>query len=197
MKYLYLIRHAKASDDYNRINDFDRPLKSKGILQAHQMSEKLIKKNIKPDAILSSTASRALQTAHIFALKNELKLNELILDKNIYESTIGDIINSISQVNNQIAHLFLFGHNPSITHVANYLLDSIMSEIPLCGVVAIEIQSDTWTNLLMNKNHLIFFDIPDKIEDSASVIKPENNAIEIATTIEIKTENINPDASKI
>jgi phosphohistidine phosphatase len=126
-----------------------------------------------------------------------LKLNELILDKNIYESTIGDIINSISQVNNQIAHLFLFGHNPSITHVANYLLDSIMSEIPLCGVVAIEIQSDTWTNLLMNKNHLIFFDIPDKIEDSASVIKPENNAIEIATTIEIKTENINPDASKI
>jgi hypothetical protein len=72
-----------------------------------------------------------------------------------------------------------------------------MSEIPLCGVVAIEIQSDTWTNLLMNKNHLIFFDIPDKIEDSASVIKPENNAIEIATTIEIKTENINPDASKI
>jgi hypothetical protein len=49
----------------------------------------------------------------------------------------------------------------------------------------------------MNKNHLIFFDIPDKIEDSTSVIKPENNTIEIPTTIEIKTENINPDASKI
>lgn len=65
-----------------------------------------------------------------------MKLNELILDKNIYESTVGEIINSINQVNDQINHLFLFGHNPSITHLANYLLDSIMSEIPLCGVVS-------------------------------------------------------------
>ena len=78
MKYLYLIRHAKASSDYLRIPDFDRPLKAIGVMQAHQMSTKLVDKGIKPDIILSSPASRALQTAHIFAAKNSIAFENIV-----------------------------------------------------------------------------------------------------------------------
>lgn len=186
MKQLYLIRHAKASDDYTRILDFDRPLKSKGILQAHQIATKLINKGIKPDAILSSTAARALQTAQIFALKNELNYDQIIHDSSIYEASVEKIIQAIAQIKDEHQHLFVFGHNPSITNMANYLLDSFMTEIPVCGVVCIKIESDTWKDLNKNRHHLLFFDIPDKIED-----KEKTNPI-----VEIKT-NVESNAPKI
>ena len=184
MKQLYLIRHAKASDDYTRILDFDRPLKSKGIIQAHQIANKLIGKGIKPDLIISSTAARALQTAYIFALKNNIHFNEIIHDSSIYESSVEKIIESIAKTSDDKNQLFVFGHNPSITNMANYLLDSYMMEIPVCGVVCINIDSDTWKDLNKNRHHLVFFDIPDKIEEKVISIIDEKS-------------NIDPNAPKI
>jgi phosphohistidine phosphatase len=187
MKYLYLIRHAKASSEYSLIPDFDRPLKTKGILQAHQMSNKLISKGVRADAILSSTASRTLQTAHIFALKNNIPYEKIVLDFSIYESNTAQIIEAIAKVNDESNHLFVFGHNPSLLHTANYLIDSYITELPVAGVICIRIESDTWKVLDQNKNHIEFFDIPDKIEER----------IVESPIIKIETLNSNEDAPKI
>ncbi len=188
MKYLYLIRHAKASSEYSLIHDFDRPLKTKGILQAHQMSNKLISKDIKADMILSSTASRALQTAHIFAIKNNIPYDKIVMDINLYESTVEKTISSIAQIDDSCERLFVFSHNPSLLHTANYLLDSYVADLPVAGIICIRIESDTWKDLHQNKNHIEFFDIPDKIEDPRIDI----------TVIPIETpNNTSEDAPKI
>lgn len=164
MKYLYIIRHAKASDDYLRIHDYDRPLKSKGILQAHQMSSKLKTRLEKPDMLLSSTASRAIQTAHIFAEAYQIPYTEIIHNKTIYEASVETLLKAIATIPDNVNRLLLFGHNPGLTFLANYLLDSIITDIPVCGIVCIKIESATWHELYKNKNHLEYIDIPDKID---------------------------------
>ncbi len=44
MKTLYIVRHAKSSWAYKGIEDIDRPLKKRGIKDAHLMSKFLSKK---------------------------------------------------------------------------------------------------------------------------------------------------------
>jgi len=67
MKQLLLIRHAKSSWTNIGQEDFERPLNERGIRDAPLMAKKLIEKNYKPDALISSTAVRALETATFFA----------------------------------------------------------------------------------------------------------------------------------
>ena len=62
MKTLYIVRHAKSSWEYESIKDIDRPLKKRGINDAHLMSNLLVKKINRPDLLLSSSANRALHT---------------------------------------------------------------------------------------------------------------------------------------
>lgn len=69
MKTLYIVRHAKSSWEYSGIEDIDRPLKKRGIKDAHLMSKFLTKKIEKPDAFITSSANRALHTAVIFLRK--------------------------------------------------------------------------------------------------------------------------------
>ncbi|MDG2194493.1 MAG: histidine phosphatase family protein, partial [Polaribacter sp.] len=43
MKTLYIVRHAKSSWKYDDVNDIDRPLKERGIKDAHLVSKFLAK----------------------------------------------------------------------------------------------------------------------------------------------------------
>jgi phosphohistidine phosphatase SixA len=49
--------------------DKDRPLNDRGRRDAPKMGERLAKRDVKPDLILSSPAMRALKTAEIIAKK--------------------------------------------------------------------------------------------------------------------------------
>lgn len=67
MKLLFLIRHAKSSWDDPAQPDKDRPLNDRGRCDAPKIGERLAKRDLKPDLILSSPAVRALETAEIIA----------------------------------------------------------------------------------------------------------------------------------
>jgi len=62
MKTLFLIRHAKSSWGDAALPDKDRPLNDRGRRDAPKMGERLAKRDVKPDLILSSPAVRALKT---------------------------------------------------------------------------------------------------------------------------------------
>ncbi|TFH25152.1 MAG: histidine phosphatase family protein, partial [Bacteroidia bacterium] len=64
---LIIIRHAKSSWDHNGLDDIDRPLAERGILNAAEMAKRLQEKGIVPELILTSPASRALNTALIMS----------------------------------------------------------------------------------------------------------------------------------
>lgn len=66
MKKLLLIRHAKAVHD-NAYDDFERPLRHRGIRDAQSMAEALLKEKIVPQVLVTSPAIRTLATADIFS----------------------------------------------------------------------------------------------------------------------------------
>lgn len=162
MKELYIIRHAKASEDYITIQDYDRPLKSRGVLQAHKISSDLKEKKVLPDLIIASPAARALQTAHIFAANLGYPLEKIQLNKSVYEAYVENLLAVLEEVNDDVQKVFLVGHNPSMTHLANYLLDSHTNEIPTCGIVCVHLNVDSWKKLAQNKHQLAYFIFPLK-----------------------------------
>jgi len=69
MKTLSLIRHAKSTWKHLDLDDRDRPLSSRGALEAEILAEYLGKKSFTPDLILASPASRTQETAKILKQK--------------------------------------------------------------------------------------------------------------------------------
>ena len=81
MKTLFLIRHAKSSWAHEGIEDRDRPLKGRGIRDAHLVAKALSDGMDQHDRIkfYSSPATRALHTALIFAQNFQLPAAQITL----------------------------------------------------------------------------------------------------------------------
>src|SRR3981189_3928270 len=90
MKALFLIRHAKSSWDDTAVPDKDRPLDDRGKRDAPKMGERLAKRDVQPDLILSSPARRALNTAEIISKKLDYKLKDIVGDDRLDAAEAGD-----------------------------------------------------------------------------------------------------------
>lgn len=145
MKELILIRHAKSDWAGEGIKDIDRPLSERGCKDAYMLSSWFSENEPLPELIISSPATRALSTALIYARAFGFDENEIVLNAQLYESTVTEYKNAISQLNNNYNSAILFGHNPVITNLINSMNDEIEFEnIPTCGMVKIRFIQDNW-----------------------------------------------------
>ena len=80
MKTLFLIRHAKSNWADAALPDKDRPLNDRGQRDAPKMGERLAKRAVKPDLILSSPATRALKTAEIIAKTLDYRRKDIVVN---------------------------------------------------------------------------------------------------------------------
>lgn len=160
MKQLIIVRHAKSDwGDFN-LKDFDRPLNHRGHKNAPEMAERLVSKDIKPDAIVSSPALRAITTAKYFASGWSLNADQLTTKANIYEANTKTLLNVINGLDDQFNTIALFGHNPGLTDLLNYLTDEYIANMPTCSVAIIEFPFDEWKLISGDTGKLILFDFP-------------------------------------
>ncbi len=159
MKTLFLNRHAKSSWDHAGLRDFDRPLNDRGMRDAPLMAERLADRREQVDAILSSTANRALSTAMFFKEKLSPALGMDTTD-DIYAAGVRTLLKVLCQVDDQIDNLIMFGHNPGFTDFANYLSDSDIYNIPTCGIVKIKFEVNSWAEVSGGTGDLVYFDYP-------------------------------------
>ncbi|MDX2001204.1 MAG: histidine phosphatase family protein [Chitinophagales bacterium] len=161
MKTIYLIRHGKSSWHYPELNDRERPLKNRGANDAHLMGKLLDKKKIEPDAILTSPARRALDTAIIFADELGFKQN-IKIEEGLYFKGMDGILEVIRTANNDWGTVFLFGHNPDFLEFTNTYADDPYDNLPTCGVVAIQYDVKKWEEASHENGKLKSFDCPSK-----------------------------------
>lgn len=125
-KTLYLIRHAKAEVFSFLSNDFTRHLLDKGKERALRIATEL--KPLLATAsnlqVISSAANRAHETALIFSEIIPFPASEIQLTKKIYEASYLDILKQLTAVDNQVDNLIIFGHNPGLSDLTNYLCGS-------------------------------------------------------------------------
>ena len=169
MKYLLLLRHAKSCWKDLSLSDHDRPLNKRGNKAAPKMGEKLNKKKIQPELIITSTAIRALSTAEMLAKKINYSLAKIRFNQNLYHASTNELLKACSSCSDKIQNLMLVGHNPGMTLLANHLLkydDQYFANIPTAGLVTLSIDIDSWKQLTdsdsLYKIHMLDYDYPKK-----------------------------------
>ena len=161
-KILHIVRHAKSSWDYDNISDIDRPLKIKGIQNAYEMARRIKIRNTLPESIISSPATRAIQTAIIFARVFEFPLSKIIIEENLYATEEDFIIDLIKKTDNSISSLMIFGHNPELTNFANIFVKDKIENISTAGIVSLVFGIDKWKDISRKKLVSEQFDFPKK-----------------------------------
>ena len=162
MKMLYVIRHAKSSWDSPLLNDFDRPLNERGERDAPRMGKRLKEKRLVADLFLSSPAKRAFTTAEKIADVLNYPLDKIKTDQDLFHAEDEEILEIVKKVNDKHDVVLIFGHNPGLTDFVNRLTDSIIDNIPTCGIVACKLTIDSWKQTDWGKGVVELFDFPKK-----------------------------------
>ncbi|MCB0334126.1 MAG: histidine phosphatase family protein [Bdellovibrionales bacterium] len=162
MRTLLLMRHAKSSWGDGSLSDDERPLNKRGLRDAPRMAAKLHTRGIIPDILLSSTAERAYQTACFVAQEYEFPIDSIVALHELYlaeERTWYDIFVELPETR---PTAMLFGHNPGITEVANSLCNVEIENVPTAGIVTIELDVPTWSDVTPGSGKLLDFDYPKR-----------------------------------
>ena len=160
---LILIRHAKSSWANPAQSDFDRPLNDRGKLEAPEMGHLLKKLNIKPDVIISSTAKRTRQTAKRIADEVDYDTDDIKWEEKLYHCIPSVFEEVIYSIGDKIKTACIIAHNPGITDFVNQLSpDFSIDNMPTCGMVGVELNTDHWSNFSIVKRKVILFEYPGK-----------------------------------
>ena len=159
MKTLYLVRHAKSYWGDQSLPDFERPLNKRGKRDAPFMGEVLNDKKVRPDLIICSPAKRTRKTALEIAERLRYPDKKILFDENLYEASSNTILEIIKNIDDKFDSVMIFGHNPGLTLLNNYISDKYLDNIPTCGIVAL--QSDKkWSEIGKNSCSHLFFEYP-------------------------------------
>lgn len=162
-KTLLLVRHAKSDWGNLSLSDFDRPLNERGLRDAPRMAQHLIEKGIAIDAFIASPAKRAKKTAQIFAQAYQRDKDSIIYHTALYLAPPTVFFDLISETDNQYHSIAVFSHNNGLTDFANLLTSTRIDELPTCGVFAISVATDNWSDFLHADKHFLFCDYPKSI----------------------------------
>ena len=133
---LTLIRHAKSSWSDPLLSDFDRPLNERGNRDAPKMARWFFENIQETPILFTSPANRALSTAKYFEREfSSIKLN--IVD-NLYHANLQDYESLILE-NNHEKHIVIFGHNPTISDVAEEMLNFKTIYLKTCSICQINL----------------------------------------------------------
>ncbi|MFD0941738.1 SixA phosphatase family protein [Pedobacter boryungensis] len=164
-KQLLIIRHAKSDWGNANLHDFDRPLNKRGTANAPEMAQRLSNQQIIPQLIVSSPALRAITTAKYFAKAWKISSKDIQQESEIYEANVKALLSVITNFDNELDIIALFGHNPGLTDLANYLSNAHIYNMPTCSVVFIEFPFDDWEEVSANTGKVLLFDYPKSLDD--------------------------------
>ncbi len=160
MKQVLIIRHAKSSWTNTFTGDFDRPLNDRGHKDAPRMAEKMKTRGVSIQAFLSSTANRALSTAIYFAEAYGSTKKDILLYPELYHAPELVFYKILKTIPSEIVTAAVFSHNPGITEFVNGLTETQIDDMPTCGIFAIQVECDHWTDFSTAKKSFWFFDSP-------------------------------------
>ena len=162
MKTLFLIRHAKSCWDNPELSDHDRPLNRRGTKSIPIMSERIEQQGWQVERIFSSTAVRALTTAH--GLADSIgKTGEVEALAKLYTFNDEVLLKFLRQHSGDEESLALVGHNPAMECLLERLVpDAVPEKFPTCTIARIQLQIDHWHQIKPGSGRLEGFEFPKK-----------------------------------
>ena len=158
-KTLLLIRHAKSSWKDASLADRDRPLNKRGKRDAPEMGRRIAARNLIPDLVVCSPATRALVTARTISNEIGYSRDEIVIDEELYGAAPQDLFDMVSLFDEQHQTAIVVGHNPTLTEVANHFSSVPIDNVPTCGLVIVQLTA--W-NCVEDRAILVDFDYPKR-----------------------------------
>ncbi|MBT9189616.1 SixA phosphatase family protein [Zobellia russellii] len=146
MKTLIMVRHGKSSWDYS-VSDKDRPLQERGVNDALLVSSKFNSQGENIDAVFSSPANRALHTAMIFTRQLNISLSLVQITNELYDFSGESVFDFISNLDDSLDSVMIFGHNHAFTHVANSLGNTYIDNVTTSGLVQLNFPVNSWNSV--------------------------------------------------
>ena len=165
MKKLTLIRHAKSSREQTLLRDIDRPLSDRGRQDAPLIGHHLKEiHDFAPDAFISSPALRARTTAEIIQCGAALTHLTIREEPRIYEAPVNTLAAVLREIPENLRHAVLFGHNPGLENLANWLCGQrAIYGLRTGGVVMLQLNLDAWTEVRPGCGSLLTYFYPAQI----------------------------------
>ena len=157
MKHLTIIRHAKSSWDNPDLDDMVRPLNERGKQAIGIMGNFLKKKKIQPDLMITSPATRALQTAIGIGAYVNYPPEQLKIEQDIYFGNPASVIRIIKNIDNHFGDVFILGHEPILSSLVFKLCGEALEKFPTCSVCRIAFDGDTWGRITLKKGKCEFY----------------------------------------
>jgi phosphohistidine phosphatase len=163
MKKLFIVRHAKSSWDFPELDDYERPLNKRGKRDAPEMGRRLLQRQIRPDGMIASPAKRAADTSKLIANEISFSIAEIKKEPMFYHASNISMISVLRSIGKDIDTLMIFGHNPGLTDLVNFLSGTNIFNIPTCGIAEIEFDVSSWAEIEKDAGELKSFDYPKKL----------------------------------
>lgn len=148
---LIFIRHAIAKDrDKFEGDDLKRPLTAKGRRKAKAIFARLTALRPAPERVISSTATRARETADLFCEAFQLAGPQLDASLNP-GARPGVIIQLLQKLPSGIKSVALVGHEPDFTQAISALVADghLNARLKKCGMVELEWSAEHGGTLVM------------------------------------------------
>lgn len=164
MKTIYLIRHAKSDWNNPNLTDYNRSLNKRGQYDAPFMGSKLAELNPSIDLIIASPAKRVVETIKFLTKEIGYDYDKIDFNKSIYNSSYLNLNEITNNIDNNINCVALVGHNPGLTNFSNYLTNNFIDNIVTCGIVKIELEIESWIEIVEGIGSKVFYIYPKMYE---------------------------------
>lgn len=172
MVSLFLLRHAKSSWDDATLDDFDRPLNTRGLKAAPTVGQWMQERHLSPKLVICSGAKRTRQTLGLILpfMRGD---QDIRIEDGIYNADGADgLLDRLRSVGRESASVMIIGHNPAMQDLALTLagsgdaddLHQIAIKFPTACLAVIEFNATDWSRLSPGGGNLTSLVLPRRIE---------------------------------
>jgi len=164
---LLILRHAKSDWGTEAARDFARPLAKRGKKDAPRVGEWLYREGMVPDAVISSPAERARQTALAVCKSMDLKKKKILWEEDVYAAGLDELLAVLARCPADASTVLLVGHNPGLEDLLRFLAGEEVEEpadgklLPTATLARLEMPKD-WKSLATGCAQLVSITRPRK-----------------------------------
>ena len=161
MLSIIIFRHGKS--DWDAIYDMDhnRPLSKRGYKAAKIMGRYLKKIDQIPDKVISSSATRAKDTAE-FAIRYGKWFSKLSIESKIYGGSSETLLDIIHHLDKKTKSVCLVGHEPTCSSFIS-LCTFHSQRFTTASMAKINFRADKWNKIEFGRGSLEWVKSPKEI----------------------------------
>lgn len=163
MKSVYLMRHAKSdwSSDYS--TDHERPLSKRGRRAAATVGRFLAAVDQAPEAVVTSTAVRALTTVELAAVAGGWS-SPIRTEPSLYGGSIDEILTAIQSAPEAAGRVLLAGHEPTWSGAVAHLSGGGRARMVTAAIARIDFAAESWRQVGLGAGTLIWLVTPKLLQ---------------------------------